>query len=324
MNGLGKLLLLLVILLVGPVLALAGGTVRLGQDWRTADRSSAGIAPAPADAPEAIVQVWAARAFNWRGLFAVHTWIATKPGNAPHYTVHQVIGWRGRGGGNVVVSSPDFPDRSWYGHPPRLVKELRGPGAASAIPKILEAVDAYPYTHHYRLWPGPNSNTFTAFVVRRVPELGAELPVIAIGKDYLEGGRLFAAAPADGDSRSRCSGSRGSSPASKKASRSTCSDWSSASTRWGRRSSFRRSGESGSEDRGHERRPVSRRRSPDAQEEGNRSRIRRNRSVRSLHGEGREPAPAACRRRKRRLAPVSPVQARPAPARTRIRSERPR
>ena len=74
MGTFGKLLLL--VLLTGPVLALAGGTVRLGQDWRTADRSSAGIASAPHDAPEAIVQVWAARAFNWRGLFAVHTWIA--------------------------------------------------------------------------------------------------------------------------------------------------------------------------------------------------------------------------------------------------------
>ena len=195
MNWLGKLFLLLIILMIGPVLALAGGTVRLGQDWRTADRSSAGIAPAPVEAPEAIVSVWAARSFNWRGLLAVHTWIATKPRNASYYMVHQVIGWRGWGGGNVVVSSPDLPDRFWYGQPPRLVKELRGPSAASAIPKILEAVDTYPYAHEYRLWPGPNSNTFTAFIVRRVPELGVDLPAIAIGKDYLEGGRLFAAAP---------------------------------------------------------------------------------------------------------------------------------
>ena len=195
MKPLGKLLFLLVIMVIGPVLALAGGTVRLGQDWRTADRSSAGIAPAPDEAPEAIVSVWAARAFNWRGLLAVHTWIATKPRNASYYMVHQVIGWRGWGGGNVVVSSPDLPDRSWYGQPPQLVKELRGAAAASAIPKILEAVDAYPYTHEYRLWPGPNSNTFTACIARRVPELGVDLPAIAIGKDYLEDGRLFAAAP---------------------------------------------------------------------------------------------------------------------------------
>ena len=195
MNGLGKLLLLLIVLLIGPVLALAGGTVRLGQDWRTADRSSAGVAPVPGETREAVVSVWAARAFNWRGLLAVHTWIATKPENASWYEVHQVVGWRGRGGGAVVVSSRDLPDRYWYGQPPRLVKELRGPAAASAIPKILEAVDAYPYTHEYRLWPGPNSNTFTAWVARRVPELRVDLPAIAIGKDYLEDGRLFAAAP---------------------------------------------------------------------------------------------------------------------------------
>ena len=195
MSILGKILLLVTVLLIGPVLALAGSTARLGQDWRTADRSSTGIAPSPADTSEAIVSVWAARAFNWRGLLAVHTWIATKPENAPRYTVHHVVGWRGWGGGNVVVSTPDLPDRSWYGQPPRLVKELRGPKAERAIPKILAAVSAYPYTHRYRLWPGPNSNTFTAYVARRVPELGVELPGIAIGKDYLDSGRFFHTAP---------------------------------------------------------------------------------------------------------------------------------
>jgi hypothetical protein len=35
------------------------------------------------------------------------------------------------------------------------------------------------------VWPGPNSNTFTAFVLRRVPELRVDLPPTAIGKDYL-------------------------------------------------------------------------------------------------------------------------------------------
>ena len=195
MSGFGKLFVLLVLVLIGPVLALAGSTARLGQDWRTADRSSAAIAPAPGETPEAVVSVWAARAFNWRGLLAAHTWIATKPENATAYTVHQVVGWRGRWGGSVVVSSSDLPDRHWYGQPPHLVKELRGPAAARAIPKILAAVDAYPYTHEYRLWPGPNSNTFTAYVVRRVPELRVELPAIAIGKDFLEGGRIAAVAP---------------------------------------------------------------------------------------------------------------------------------
>ena len=47
----------------------------------------------------------------------------------------------------------------------------------------------------YRAWPGPNSNTFTAFVAREVPELGLDLPSNAIGKDFLPGGALFATAP---------------------------------------------------------------------------------------------------------------------------------
>jgi hypothetical protein len=47
-------------------------------DWRTARRDSAGIAPDPASTPEALIQVYAARAFRWRGAFAVHTWIAAR------------------------------------------------------------------------------------------------------------------------------------------------------------------------------------------------------------------------------------------------------
>ena len=43
----------------------------------------------------------------------------------------------------------------------------------------------YPYAASYHVWPGPNSNTFTAFVLREVPELRVDLPPTAIGKDYL-------------------------------------------------------------------------------------------------------------------------------------------
>ena len=44
------------------------------------------------------------------------------------------------------------------------------------------------------MWPGPNSNTFTAWIARAVPELELNLPSTAIGKDYL-GYRLFARPP---------------------------------------------------------------------------------------------------------------------------------
>src|SRR5690606_27121080 len=72
--------------------------------------------------------------------------------------------------------------------------DVRGPGVAELIARIERAVAAYPYQHSYRIWPGPNSNTFTAFVLREVPELGVDLPAHAIGKDYL-GPRLFARSP---------------------------------------------------------------------------------------------------------------------------------
>ena len=44
------------------------------------------------------------------------------------------------------------------------------------------------------MWPGPNSNTFTAWVARAVPELEVDLPPTAIGKDY-SGAKLLASAP---------------------------------------------------------------------------------------------------------------------------------
>ena len=192
-----RALVLFVALLAGPVLNAASGTVKLGQDWRTADRSSAGIAPDPRTTPEAVVQVYAARAFSWRGLFAVHTWIATKPRGAASYTVHQVIGWRQWHGLPVVVSREDAPDRNWFGNTPRVIAELRGPRAAAAIPAILDAVARYPFPDRYTVWPGPNSNTFTAWIGHEVPALELALPVTAIGKDYITDGGVFDHVPSN-------------------------------------------------------------------------------------------------------------------------------
>ena len=189
------LIILLLVFFSIPPLMLLSGTVTLGRDYRTADRSSAGIAPDPEETPEAVVQVYAARALNWRGIFAVHTWIATKPEEAPHFTVHQVVGWRVFRNLPAVFSEAAVPDRNWFGNPPAIIAELRGKEAAQAIVKINQAVESYPYVHEYRLWPGPNSNTFTAYVARQVPDLQLQLPVMAIGKDFPVNGTLLDRAP---------------------------------------------------------------------------------------------------------------------------------
>jgi hypothetical protein len=178
-----------------PLYTVLSGQAPLGRDFRTADRSSAGLAPPAETTPEAVVQVYYARALNWRGIFGVHTWIATKPENAAQYTVHQVIGWRLYRGLPAVVSAPGIPDGRWFGNQPTLVSELRGEAAAAAIAKILAAVESYPYADQYRLWPGPNSNTFVAYIGRQVPELKLDLPPTAIGKDYPINGSLLDRTP---------------------------------------------------------------------------------------------------------------------------------
>jgi Protein of unknown function (DUF3750) len=188
-------LISLLVLIVLSLVPMVSGQAQLGRDYRRADRSSAGIAPPAETTPEAVVQVYAARALNWRGVFGVHTWIATKPKNAAEYTVHQVIGWRVFRNLPAVVSAPGIPDGRWFGNEPSLIAELRGEAAAQAIPKILEAVASYPYPNDYILWPGPNSNTFTAYIGKQVPELRMDLPSTAIGKDYPINGSLIERAP---------------------------------------------------------------------------------------------------------------------------------
>lgn len=189
------LILCLVVFVALPLYTVLSGQPPQGRDFRTADRSSAGLAPPAEATPEAVVQVYFARALNWRGIFGVHTWVATKPAHAKEYTVHQVIGWRIYHNLPAVVSAPGIPDGRWFGNEPTLIADLRGDDAAKAIAKIAEAVASYPYPNEYTLWPGPNSNTFVAYIGRAVPELRMDLPTTAIGKDYPINGAVVDRAP---------------------------------------------------------------------------------------------------------------------------------
>lgn len=185
-----KMYIILGMLLVGIVL-LAYDVKYNYVDWRTADRSSAGIAPLPKDEKRAVVQVYTARVYNWRKYFAVHPWIATKEKGADHYTIYQVLGWKLWRTGKAVDVSRDIPDRMWFGMKPELLQDLRGEEAEKAIAGIKKAVAAYPFVSEYVLYPGPNSNTFVSYVIRRVPELTVELPPVAIGKDFFGYDKFF-------------------------------------------------------------------------------------------------------------------------------------
>ena len=184
---------LFVLLVVSAAVSIGKHTVMA--DWRTASREPLGIAPDPAVTREAVVQVYAARAFSWRGIFGVHTWIAAKPTDADAFIVYEIIGWRARHGGSALVITEKEPDQRWFGAEPEIIADKRGAGVDDMIKRIDAAARAYPHARTYTVWPGPNSNTFTAHVARAVPELVLDLPPTAIGKDYLPGGGFAAKTP---------------------------------------------------------------------------------------------------------------------------------
>ncbi|XBS68766.1 DUF3750 domain-containing protein [Acerihabitans sp. KWT182] len=158
------------------------GEVFTGEQWWAARRDSAGIAPDPVALRDtAIVQVYAAPTYGWRGLVAVHPWIIFKKAGDIHYSRYDVVSW---GGDEVIRRDYALPDGYWYGSRPALLADHRGPRAEAMIPRIEAAIRSYPYPHTYHAWPGPNSNTFMAHIGRRVPELQLDLPANAIGKDY--------------------------------------------------------------------------------------------------------------------------------------------
>ena len=174
----------LVIALLIVMLLIAGCGQR--GDWRTASRASAGIAPDPRQTDDAVVHVYGADAWGWRGMFAIHTWVAVKRSDDDFYTVYDVVGWRGFGGRQVMGIRRDVPDRHWYGAKPKLLASHRGPQVDALIDEIHAAAHRYPWKNTYKAYPGPNSNTFTAWIGRQVPRLDLDLPFSAIGRGYVD------------------------------------------------------------------------------------------------------------------------------------------
>jgi len=80
----------------------------------------------------------------------------------------------------------DIPDRYWYGAKPRLLKAHQGENVDALIDAVEAAVQTYPWSNTYKGFPGPNSNTFTAWIARQVPQLGLNLPFSAVGSGYID------------------------------------------------------------------------------------------------------------------------------------------
>ena len=154
------------------------------RSYRDADWSSTGTLPPASDDKDARILVMTGTAGAWKGVVAVHSWIVLKRENADAWTRYDVVGW------GSPLRRNNWPiDGRWYGNVPVAIADLRGAEAERLIPKIEAAISDYRYrnTGDYQVWPGPNSNSFVAAVLRAVPELDVQLPANAVGRDYRDG-----------------------------------------------------------------------------------------------------------------------------------------
>ena len=194
MRLLGRVLLIVFIVFLLPVgINVAAHYVgdNHGLSWSQMRRDSSQQAPDPAMTDGAVIQVYAARAARWRGAFGVHSWIAVKRSDERYYTRIEVMGYMLRWHGETVRIRSGRADSYWYGSRPHLLRTIQGGAKVDAlIDRLITAAEAYPYNEQYQVWPGPNSNTFIAWLGRKVPELQLELPPTAIGKDYTPPGKV--------------------------------------------------------------------------------------------------------------------------------------
>jgi len=130
-------------------------------------------------ASQVIVELWAARV-PYLGCIADHHWLVIcRPETVDRWEVWQ---------------KPNLCDTSW-GHlhlnllPPtcgvgngdgRQLSRWNGQDAIRLVQQIESAPTDYPWVHQYRLFPGPNSNTFVQWALSDIYPLGWR----GIGRTY--------------------------------------------------------------------------------------------------------------------------------------------
>lgn len=189
MKFLLRIVSVILLVFVLPTLVSAGlwATREHPDGWSSAKWGSSGLLPSAEESPEAAIYIFSAMTGGLKGAIASHAWIVTKDENGA-YQRYDKVGW-----GSPIRRNHRAPDAFWYSNPPRLVAEVKGEEAKRLIPMVEAAIAGYQYGQPggYRIYPGPNSNTFVAHVLREVPELGAVLPADAVGRDYLAGGAFY-------------------------------------------------------------------------------------------------------------------------------------
>jgi Protein of unknown function (DUF3750) len=98
-------------------------------DWKTADRSSAGLLPPVLPETGAVVRIFSARTVRWRGIVATHSWIVIKEAGAAAYSRFDYTAW-----GEPIWVDRFVPDGRWFGRMPDVVFAADGSAAEQMIP----------------------------------------------------------------------------------------------------------------------------------------------------------------------------------------------
>lgn len=96
--------------------------------------------------------------------------------------------WQTKNAGGVCIRGHvhrdlKAPEDGVGGGPSRLAMEWDGE-AAQRISEVLNRARTYPHCETYRLWPGPNSNSFAAWVLREAG-IDFELDPRGVGRRWL-------------------------------------------------------------------------------------------------------------------------------------------
>jgi hypothetical protein len=112
------------------------------------------------------------------GAIAVHCWFVVA---GERWEV-----WQTKNAGGTCIGHVHRglkpPEDGVGGGPSHVVARWEG-DAAQRIAAVLNQVEKYPYRERYRSWPGPNSNTFVAWVLREA-RVEHRLPWRALGRNY--------------------------------------------------------------------------------------------------------------------------------------------
>ena len=114
------------------------GLAGCSPERRFDDVAVVGLAPGPEDNRESIVQLYAARSYEWYArLVSVHTWLAVRRAGETKYTVYEAHGFPPYISGRAVRTCQKYyPDRKWHGAEPTLLVEVKGEPADKAIMEI--------------------------------------------------------------------------------------------------------------------------------------------------------------------------------------------